>query len=79
MKQKLLITTTLTIGIVLVINFLSNELHLRLDLTDNHQYTLSKATRDILNNLEEPVTVKAYFSKDLPANVGKTWMISGIC
>ncbi len=72
MKQKLLITTTLTIGIVLVINFLSNELHLRLDLTDNHQYTLSKATRDILSNLEEPVTVKAYFSKDLPANVGKT-------
>jgi gliding-associated putative ABC transporter substrate-binding component GldG len=72
MKQKLLITTILIIGIVLAINFLSNELHLRFDLTDDHQYTLSKATRDILDNLEEPVTVKAYFSKDLPANVGQT-------
>jgi hypothetical protein len=30
MKQKLLITTLLVIGIVLVINFLSNEVHLRL-------------------------------------------------
>ena len=72
MKQKLLITTILTVGIVLVINFLSNELHLRLDFTETGQYTLSKATRDILNDLEEPVTVKAYFSKDLPANIGKT-------
>lgn len=72
MKQKLLITTVLVISIVLVINFLSNELHLRFDLTENRQYTLSKATLDILDNLEEPVTVKAYFSKDLPANVGQT-------
>lgn len=72
MKQKLLITTILTVGIVLVINFLSNEVHLRLDFTDDKQYTLSKATLDILKNLEEPVTIKAYFSKDLPASVGKT-------
>ena len=72
MKQKLLITTILTVGIVLVINFLSNELHLRLDFTETGQYTLSKATLDILKDLEEPVTVKAYFSKDLPANIGKT-------
>ncbi|MBY0435814.1 MAG: GldG family protein [Cyclobacteriaceae bacterium] len=72
MKQKLLITTILVVGIVLVINFLSNELHLRLDFTDDKQYTLSKATIDILKGLEEPVTVKAYFSQDLPANIGKT-------
>ena len=72
MKSKLLITTVLIIGIVLVVNFLSNELHFRLDLTDERQYTLSKATLDILKNLEEPVTVKAYFSKDLPSSVAKT-------
>ena len=72
MKQKLLVTTVLVVGIVLVINFLSNELHLRVDLTDDHQYTLSKATTDLLDNLEEPVTIKAYFSKDLPPNIAKT-------
>lgn len=72
MKQKLLFTTLLVVGIVLVVNFLSNELHVRLDLTDDQQYTLSKATLDILDNLEEPVTVKAYFSKDLPPNVAQT-------
>jgi gliding-associated putative ABC transporter substrate-binding component GldG len=72
MKQKLLITTLLIVGIVLVVNFLSNEVHVRLDLTDDRQYTLSKATLDILENLEEPVTVKAYFSKDLPPNIAQT-------
>lgn len=72
MKQKLFATTLLVVGIVLVINFLSNELHFRLDLTDERQYTLSKATGDILENLEEPVTIKAYFSKDLPPNIAQT-------
>lgn len=72
MKQKLFATTLLVVGIVLVINFLSNEVHFRLDLTDEQQYTLSKATRDILDNLEEPVTIKAYFSKDLPPNIAQT-------
>lgn len=72
MKQKLFITTILVVGIVLVVNFLSNELHFRLDLTDDRQYTLSKATTDLLGNLEEPVTIKAYFSKDLPAHIEQT-------
>ena len=44
---------------------------MRLDLTDEKQYTLSQATKDILNDLEEPVTIKAYFSENLPPNVVK--------
>jgi gliding-associated putative ABC transporter substrate-binding component GldG len=72
MKQKLFVTTSLIIGILLVVNLLSNEFHFRFDLTDDKQYTLSPATRDILKNLEEPVTIKAYFSKDLPATIAKT-------
>lgn len=72
MKEKLLVTTILIVGIVLVVNFLSNEVHLRADLTDDRQYTLSQATRDIVENLEEPVTIKAHFSKNLPANIAQT-------
>jgi gliding-associated putative ABC transporter substrate-binding component GldG len=70
--KKLYITTGLVIAIVIAVNLLSHEFHFRADLTDEKQYTLSKATKDILNELEEPVTVKAYFSKDLPANIAKT-------
>lgn len=72
MKQKLFLTTLLIIAILLVINLLANEFHFRFDLTDEKQYTLSKATRDILSDLEEPVTIKAYFSEDLPPNIAKT-------
>lgn len=72
MKPLFFSTTALVIGIVLVLNLLAYEYHLRLDLTEDRQYTLSQATRDILDNLGEPVTVKAYFSKNLPPNIVKT-------
>lgn len=71
MKQKLTITTALVVAILLVINLLANEFHLRLDFTDEKQYTLSSATKDILRNLEEPITIKAYFSENLPPNITK--------
>lgn len=72
MNSKLFITPALIVGIVIVLNLLANEYHLRLDLTEDKQYTLSEATKDLLDELEEPVTVKAYFSKDLPPNIMKT-------
>ena len=72
MKSSLFLTTALTIGIIVITNLLANEYHLRLDLTEDQQYTLSDATGDILADLEEPVTVKAYFSEDLPANIART-------
>ena len=59
-------------GIVILLNVLSKQLFFRWDLTQGKQYTLSNATKDILRNLEDPVTIKAYFSKDLPPNVAKT-------
>jgi gliding-associated putative ABC transporter substrate-binding component GldG len=72
MKSNLFTTAILIAAIIVVINLLGNEYHLRVDLTEDNQYTLSDATKDILKNLEEPVTIKAYFSKDLPAHVAKT-------
>jgi gliding-associated putative ABC transporter substrate-binding component GldG len=65
------ISIALIIGIVLVLNMLSKELFFRLDLTENRQYTLSKATRDILRGLDEVVTVKAFFSDGMPPDYAK--------
>ncbi|HJW30499.1 MAG TPA: GldG family protein, partial [Saprospiraceae bacterium] len=72
MSNKLFISTGLVILIIVAINFVSNEFHLRLDFTEDHEYTLSKATHDILDELEDPVTVKAYFSQNLPPDIAKT-------
>lgn len=71
MKTAKISTTILIIVlIVVVINILSESYNFRIDLTEDREYTLSKATKDILTNLEKPVTVTAYFSEDLPPNVG---------
>ena len=62
----------LVIGILLLVNILSNDYFVRLDFTENKRYTLSQATEDIIEDLMEPVTVKAYFSENLPPNIAQT-------
>ncbi|MCP4542341.1 MAG: ABC transporter permease subunit [Chloroflexi bacterium] len=36
---------------------------LRLDLTQQREYSLSQTTRDLLNNLQEPLLIRGYFSE----------------
>ena len=69
--RKISFSTILVIAILLMVNLLGDQFFFRLDLTEDKQYTLSKATKDILKNLEDPVTVKAYFSENLPSNVSQ--------
>jgi len=71
-KSKFNISIVLFVAIIIVVNLLSEQFFFRLDLTENKQYTLSKATKDILKGLNEPITVTAYFSKDIPAQLIKT-------
>ncbi|MBK8472889.1 MAG: Gldg family protein [Sphingobacteriales bacterium] len=54
---------------VLAINVLSSFLFARLDFTGDKRYTLSQATKDILADLDSSVTVTAYFSDNLPAQI----------
>ncbi|UCG28404.1 MAG: GldG family protein, partial [Bacteroidales bacterium] len=72
MKSNNIYTTLALIsGIVIVVNLLSNQFYIRLDFTEDKQYTLSKATGNILRDLNEPVTVRAFFSEDLPPDIAK--------
>ncbi len=66
---KITSTIVLITAIVIIINVLSENYSFRLDFTEGKEYTLSKATRNILKDLGKPVTVTAYFSKDLPPNI----------
>lgn len=38
----------------------------RIDLTSSHEFTLSQASQKALASLKEPITIRAYFSRDLP-------------
>ncbi len=61
------ITIVIIIGLLLVINFIFSQLHFRWDLTANGDYSLSTASKKTAANLDDVVNIKAYFSKNLPA------------
>ena len=65
-NNKLLIYILLLAGIVILANILSSRYFLRADFTADKRYTLSKATKDIVRSIDDPITVTAYFTKDLP-------------
>jgi gliding-associated putative ABC transporter substrate-binding component GldG len=71
MKKTTLYLLTV-VGILILVNILSDSFFLRLDLTSDQRYTLSRATKNILKTLDEPVTVTAYFSKKVPNELKKT-------
>ena len=56
----------LTIGAVVAVNLIATRVFGRLDLTENKVYTLSQASKDLVKNLPDYLTVKAFISKDLP-------------
>ena len=51
---------------------MGNQFYKRFDLTADKQYTLSDATKNILKNLEDPVTITAYFTEGLGPEFAKT-------
>ena len=55
----------LMVGILVLVNTLANRYFFRLDFTEDQRYTLSESTLNILDEVQEPVTVKAYFSEGL--------------
>lgn len=70
MKKSTILTQLLiVIAIIVVANLISRNLYFRLDFTEDQRYTLSKATKDILQDLDEVITVKAYFTENLPAQL----------
>lgn len=53
---------------LIVVNVLAFFYFKRFDLTQNHRYTLSKPSKEIIQNLEKPVMVRVFLKGDFPAN-----------
>jgi ABC-type uncharacterized transport system involved in gliding motility auxiliary subunit len=58
------------LALFLALNIVSNVAlkSVRFDMTENHIYTLSEGTRNILAALDEPITLRLYLSKKLASN-----------
>ena len=60
-------TGVVLLAIILVaLNVVTGFVPLRMDITEEGLFTLSKGSAAIVANLEYPVTIKFYFSKSLP-------------
>jgi len=53
------------VGALVLLNLLSAKHFGRLDLTEGNEYTLSDASVRLVNGLDRPLVVKAYFSPEL--------------
>lgn len=53
-------------GIILLLNYLSFHIFKRIDLTAGGIYSLSKASKQILRSLDDPVLIKCFFTRNLP-------------
>ncbi|HDK44049.1 MAG TPA: ABC transporter permease, partial [Desulfobacteraceae bacterium] len=61
--------TVTTAAVLIALNLLAANIWLnkvnnaRLDLTENHEYSLSQTTRDLIGNLPNPLILRGYFSE----------------
>lgn len=61
------INLVLLAGILILINLLGTNQFIRWDMTSRGIYSLSSASKTVIRDLEDQLTVKAFFSEDLPS------------
>ncbi|MDP2104470.1 MAG: Gldg family protein, partial [Desulfobulbaceae bacterium] len=63
-RRTLIMATVLLIANILAVNLWLNKVSgLRLDLTENREYSLSQTSRDLITNLSDPLILRGYFSE----------------
>jgi gliding motility-associatede transport system auxiliary component len=66
------IFTVLLIAAVIAVNLIAARFPRRIDLTQDHVYTLSPASKDLVAKLPDVLTVKAFISSDLQPPFSQT-------
>lgn len=52
---------------IVLLNLVMSKAYLRLDLTAPRSYSLSASSKQVVKTLEQPLSVKVFFTKNLPA------------
>lgn len=71
-RNSLTIYLLILIGALLLLNLISRNWYKRFDLTNNKMYSLSKSSEDIVDKIDDLLTMKVYFSNDLPGELSNT-------
>ena len=57
---------------LILLNIVGNNSFARIDLTSPKSYSLSKASKQLVNTLEEPLSVRVFFDENLPPPYNNT-------
>ena len=61
------IMTAAFFGLVALVNYVAFENHVRYDTTATNQFSLAQRSRDLLNELDRPINVIAYYPDEIPS------------
>ncbi len=70
-RKKSWFSLLVTMALITLLLLASTLSHLRFDWTEGQVYTLSESTVSVLNQLEEPILVRAYITSGLPQPYGR--------
>lgn len=65
-KKDRIITFSLIVVIIILINAIANQFTPMIDLTKDKVYSLSKESKNLVKNLKEPMSVKFFVTPNLP-------------
>jgi ABC-2 type transport system permease protein len=71
LKIRNLVQFFFTILILGLVTYIASILYFRIDLTSEKRYTLTKATRDILRNLDNEIFIQVYLEGEMPIGFKK--------
>jgi gliding-associated putative ABC transporter substrate-binding component GldG len=71
-RSEVLIYILSILGLFVVLNYVGTRWFKRLDMTEGKEYSISQATKTSLKSLNDIITVKVFFSKNLPHHLNKT-------
>ena len=60
------VMTAAFIGLVVLANYVAFENHFRADTTATNQFSLANRTKDLLDDLDRPINVIAYYPDEIP-------------
>ncbi|MBT3250655.1 MAG: GldG family protein [Candidatus Marinimicrobia bacterium] len=69
-KKSFLLYIGFILLVVILINVISRNIHFRLDFTENNIYSLSESSELIVDKIDDILTMKVYFSDNLPGEYG---------
>ena len=71
-KNSFSVYISLLVGVLLLLNLIGRNWYKRFDLTDNKMYSLSKSSKNVVGKIDDLLTMKVYFSDDLPGELSNT-------